>query len=61
MELCTVSGHLLPSKLSQRIQISQVCLALFNIVFISDYGFFFNAGKHKLLEILMDGMVPTIT
>lgn len=62
MALCTVSGHLLLSKLSQRIQVSQLHLSLFNYLFFSFLILnLFNEEKHKLLGILMDGMVPTIT
>lgn len=62
MALCTVSGHLLLSKLSQRIQVSQLHLSLFNYLFFSFLILnLFNEEKHKLSGILMDGMVPTIT
>jgi len=54
VELCTVSGHLLLSKL-------YICQVFVVVLFNNLFRFYisFNAGKHKLLETLMDGMVQT--
>jgi len=62
MAFCTMSGHLLLSKLSQRIQVSQLYLSLFNYLFFPFWFWIFSMKRNtKLSGILMDGMVPTIT